>query len=72
MSKQHEPAEAQAQKPATTEAGEPPKSGSRPQHHKPKPGHDFKFNQKKATARRQLPSGPLGGSGRKTNASRSS
>lgn len=31
-----------------------------------------KFHQKKADARRNLPSGPLGGSGRKTNVSRSS
>ncbi len=72
MSKQHKPADAPAPIQAPNEAGDAPKEASRPQRHTQAPGHAFKFHQKKADARRKLPSGPLGGSGRKTNASRSS
>ena len=72
MSKPHKPADPLAHPPTPNEAGETPKDAARPQRPAQAPGHAFKFHQQKANARRNLPYGPLGGSGRKTNASRSS
>jgi hypothetical protein len=72
MSKQRKPADVLAHQQAPSEVADTPKEPSGPRPHTQALGHAFKFHQKKADARRNLPSGPLGGSGRKTNASRSS
>lgn len=72
MSKQHKRADALAQKHAPTEAGDAQENASNLRRDTRARGPTIKFHQKKADARRNLPSGPLGGSGRKTNASRSS
>lgn len=72
MSKQHKRVDPLAQKRASSDAGDAEKDASRR-------GRDTrawvtanKLPGKKFDARRNLPSGPLGGSGRKTNISRSS
>lgn len=72
MSKQHKRADALGQKNAPSEAGEAQESASYLRRDTRARGPAPKFHQKKADARRNLPSGPLGGSGRKTNVSRSS
>ena len=72
MSKQSKRADPPAQKHAPNDAGGAEKDAARP-------GRDtrgwvtaHKLPGKQFEARRKLPSGPLGGSGRKTNVSRSS
>jgi hypothetical protein len=72
MSKPDKRADPLAQKQAPSDAGRAEKDAARP-------GRDTrgwvsanKLPGKKFEARRNLPSGPLGGSGRKTNISRSS
>jgi hypothetical protein len=72
MSKPYKRADPLAQKHAPSDAGRAEKDAARP-------GRDTrgwvpvnKLPGKKFEARRNLPSGPLGGSGRKTNISRSS
>lgn len=72
MSKQQKPANTLAQKHAPSEAGNAQENASRLRRDTRAQGPTIKFHQKKADARRNLPSGPLGGSGRKTNVSRSS
>jgi hypothetical protein len=70
MPKQPKRAIALTQKRTPDEAGGSGKNAARP----PKPAWvpANKLPGKKFNARRNLPSGPLGGSGRKTNISRSS
>lgn len=72
MSKPHKRADPLAQKRAPSDAGDAEEDAARR-------GRDTrawvpanKLSGKKFDARRNLPSGPLGGSGRKTNISRSS
>ena len=72
MSKQHKPADALAQKHAPSETGNAQENAPYLQRDTRARRPAIKFHQKKADARRNLPSGPLGGSGRKTNVSRSS
>ena len=72
MSKQHKRVDALAQKRDPSVAGDVQEEASRFRRDTRARGPAIKFHEKKADARRNLPSGPLGGSGRKTNASRSS
>lgn len=72
MSKQHKRADAHAKKREPSEAGDGKDVASRLRREPWAQGLAKKFHEKKADARRNLPSGPLGGSGRKTNVSRSS
>lgn len=72
MSKQHKRADALTQKREPGEAGDVHGDASRLRRDTRARGPAMKFHEKKADARRNLPSGQLGGSGRKTNASRSS
>jgi hypothetical protein len=72
MSKQHKRADALAQKPAPGKEGDAQENASYPRRDTRARGPAIKFDPKQANARRKLPSGPLGGSGRKTNVSRSS
>lgn len=72
MSMQRKRAVALAQKRQPSEAGHAQEDASRLRHDSRARGPAMKFHEKKADARRKLPSGPLGGSGRKTNVSRSS
>ena len=72
MSKQHKRADPQATKRGSSGAEEGPDVASRLRRDARVQGLANKFHEKKAEARRKLPSGPLGGSGRKTNVSRSS
>ena len=72
MSKQHKRVDALAQKREPSVAGDVQEEASRLRRATRARGPAIKFHEKKADARRNLPSGPLGGSGRKTNASRSS
>lgn len=72
MSKQHKRADAHAKKRESSEAIDGQDVASRLRRDARPQGHAKKFHEKKAAARRNLPSGPLGGSGRKTNVSRSS
>lgn len=71
MSKQHKRADALAQKAAPNEAVDAHVDTSNRRRDTWAQTPAIKFHQKKAEARRKLPSGPLGGSGRKTNVSRS-
>lgn len=72
MSKQRKRADALAQKRGPSEGGQVQEDASRLRPDTRARGSAMKFHEKKAEARRNLPSGPLGGSGRKTNRSRSS
>ncbi len=72
MSKQHKRADAHAKKQEPGEAVDGHGVASRLRRDAQAQGLAKKFHEKKADARRNLPSGPLGGSGRKTNVSRSS
>lgn len=72
MSKQHKRVDALVQKREPSVAGDVQEEASRFRRDTRARGPAIKFHEKKADARRKLPSGPLGGSGRKTNASRSS
>jgi hypothetical protein len=72
MSNQPKRTDALAQKRQPTVAGDVQEDASRFGRDTRPQGPANKFHVKKADARRKLPSGPLGGSGRKTNASRSS
>lgn len=72
MSKQHKRVDAQAKKPESSEAVDGQGVASRLRRDARAQALTKKFHEKKADARRNLPSGPLGGSGRKTNVSRSS
>lgn len=72
MSKQRKRADALAPKREPAEGGFVPEDAARLRREARASGPTGKFHQKMADARRKLPSGPLGGSGRKTNVSRSS
>lgn len=72
MPKQHKRIEADAKKPESVVTVEGQGLVSRLRRDMRSQGPAKKFHEKKADARRNLPSGPLGGSGRKTNVSRSS
>lgn len=71
MSQQHKRADALPQKHTPSEASDTQENASSLLRNTWARGPAIKFDQKKADARRNLPSGPLGGSGRKTNVSRS-
>lgn len=71
MSQQHKRADALPQKHAPSEESDTQENASSLLRNTWVRGPAIKFHQKKADARRNLPSGPLGGSGRKTNVSRS-
>lgn len=72
MSKPHKRADPLALNHAPKVEGEAPKDAARPRHDPRAWVPVNKLPGKKSDARRNLPSGPLGGSGRKTNISRSS
>ncbi len=72
MSKQHKRADALAQQREPGGAGNLPGNASRLRPDARARGPAMKFHEKKADPRRNLPSGQTGGSGRKTNVSRSS
>ncbi len=71
MPKPHKPTETHAQTPEPVAPVSGPAVASRPARGARVQGPAPKFHEKKADARRKLPSGPIGGSGRKTNVSRS-
>ena len=72
MSKPHKRADPHAQKSAPSDAGDARKDAARLGRESRAWVPAEKLPGKKFDARRNLPSGPLGGSGRKTNISRSS
>lgn len=72
MPKQRKRADALAHKRESSEAGDLQADSFRLLRDTRARSPASKFHEKKADARRNLPSGPLGGSGRKTNVSRSS
>ena len=72
MSNQRNRADALAPKREPNVAGDVQEDASRFRRDTRPRGPANKFHEKKANARRNLPSGPIGVSGRKTNVSRSS
>ena len=72
MSKQRKPVDAPARKSPSSEGVDGPAVELRLRPEARPKGPAQKLHDKRADARRKLPFGPLGGSGRKTNVSRSS